>query len=40
MDVAVVRQAALTGRLKAKIADHHVITIARADALRWLAERS
>jgi hypothetical protein len=39
MDVAVVRQAALTGRLQAKIADHHVISIARADALRWLEER-
>ena len=33
MDVAVVRQAALTGRLQAKIADHHVLSIARADAL-------
>jgi nucleotide-binding universal stress UspA family protein len=40
MDVAVVRQAALTGRLNARIADHHIISIARADVLRWLAERA
>jgi nucleotide-binding universal stress UspA family protein len=39
MDVAVVRQAALTGRLHATIRDHHVISITRADALRWLEER-
>jgi nucleotide-binding universal stress UspA family protein len=40
MDVALVRQAALTGRLRARVVDHHVLSISRADALRWLAERS
>jgi nucleotide-binding universal stress UspA family protein len=40
MDVTVVRQAALTGRLHAQIADHHVLSVTRADALRWLADRS
>jgi nucleotide-binding universal stress UspA family protein len=39
MDVALVRQAALTGRLHATIADHHVLSIAKTDALRWLDER-
>jgi nucleotide-binding universal stress UspA family protein len=39
MDVAVVRQAALTGCLHAKIADHHVLSITRADTVRWLEER-
>jgi nucleotide-binding universal stress UspA family protein len=39
MDVAVVRQAALAGQLHATIVDHHVLSIARADALRWLEER-
>ncbi len=39
MDAAVVRQAALAGRLHAQIADHHVLSITRADALSWLAER-
>jgi hypothetical protein len=36
MDVAQVRQAALTGQLQAQILDHHVISITRADALSWL----
>jgi hypothetical protein len=36
MDVAQVRQAALTGQLPAQILDHHVISITRADALNWL----
>jgi nucleotide-binding universal stress UspA family protein len=36
MDVARVRQAALTGQLPAQILDHHVISIARTDALSWL----
>jgi nucleotide-binding universal stress UspA family protein len=40
MDEALVRQAALSGRLHAKIADHHVLSIARTDALQWLAERT
>lgn len=39
MDAAVVRQEALTGRLRAKIVEHHVLSITRADALSWLAER-
>jgi nucleotide-binding universal stress UspA family protein len=40
IDAATVRQAALGGRLRAQLADHHVISITRADALSWLAERS
>jgi Universal stress protein family len=36
----VVHQAALTGRLHATIVDHHVLSVAREDALRWLSERS
>jgi hypothetical protein len=39
MDVNLIRQAAYNGRLKANIVDHHILTISRADALRWLDER-
>jgi nucleotide-binding universal stress UspA family protein len=39
MDVTQVRQAALAGQLPAQILDHHVISIAREDALSWLDKR-
>src|SRR5262245_30366874 len=39
MDVNLIREAAFNGRLKAQIVDHEIVSISRADALRWLAER-
>lgn len=39
IDAGVIRQAAFAGRLQATIAHHHILSITRADALRWLAER-
>jgi hypothetical protein len=39
MDVNLVRWAAFSGRLKAAIADHDILFISRADALRWLEDR-
>lgn len=39
MEVAQVRQEALTGKLPAQIVDHHVIWISRADVLDWLHDR-
>ena len=34
-----IEQAAFSGRLKAEIVDHHVISIKRADAIAWLEWR-
>jgi hypothetical protein len=39
MDVNLIRQAAYQGRLKATIVEHDIVSISRADALRWLDER-
>ena len=39
MDVNLIRQAAYNGRLGATIVDHDILSIGRADALRWLDER-
>lgn len=39
MDVNLIREAAYHGRLKAEIINHDIISISRADALRWLDER-
>ena len=39
MPLSEVEHAAHSGRLKATIVDHHVISISRADALTWLADR-
>jgi hypothetical protein len=39
MTVSHVRQAARCGDLAAFLIDHHVVTIRREDALRWLSDR-
>jgi hypothetical protein len=39
MPVEVIRTAAHTGELKARIIDHHIVAIDRDDALAWLASR-
>ncbi|HKG25977.1 MAG TPA: hypothetical protein VKB09_10040 [Thermomicrobiales bacterium] len=39
MDVNLIREDAYTGRLRAAIVDHHILSISREDALRWLDER-
>jgi hypothetical protein len=39
VDVNLIREAAYNGRLKAEIVDHNIISISRADALRWLDAR-
>jgi len=38
IDTQVVRRACWDGALKAKIVDHHIVSIAREDLLRWLDE--
>ncbi len=39
MTVSHVRRAARSGELPAIIADHHILSIRREDALRWLERR-
>jgi hypothetical protein len=39
VDVNLIREEAFTGRLKAEIVDHNIVSISRADALRWLDAR-
>jgi hypothetical protein len=39
ISLPVVRHAAFTGELRARILNHHIIAIRRDDVLRWLAER-
>jgi hypothetical protein len=39
LSLSEVEHAAHSGHLKAMIVDHHVISISRADALTWLADR-
>lgn len=38
IDTYVVRRACWDGALKAKIVDHHIVSIDREDLLRWLDE--
>ncbi len=39
LDIELIRHAAFNGELPARIVDHHIIDIRRADVVRWLAER-
>jgi hypothetical protein len=39
MNVNRIRRAAFSGELKAYVIGHHIVTIRRADAVRWLQER-
>lgn len=39
MDVNLIRHAAFSGELKARVIDHHILSIERADAVDWLTHR-
>jgi hypothetical protein len=39
MDVNLIRHAAFSGELKARLIDHHIFAIARGDVVDWLLHR-
>jgi hypothetical protein len=39
MDVNLIRHAAFAGELKARVIDHHIVSIERSDVIDWLKNR-